>query len=205
MNWMRIGVIGVVIGLILGLAMGWGLWRPKPLPKERPLPAVRQGDGSLVLERRPPVGPPAPPSHQIPAGGKEERRVSVTVKPRWTLPPNPGKPGEIQEPPAPANGCPPVRVDLSLVRMPDQSRRMVASSPDGEVVGGLDMPLEPPRPMPRPLRWGAGALYNPLDRTYGAFLDRDFGPLRLGVEAYQTRQPGGSSSAAAAVRLGIRW
>lgn len=189
--------LAILAGVIIGLSLGWVLYHPRGPRVEAPASAARQADGSLVLERTGTGAKTDPPPHEIPKGGKVERRVSVTVQPR-TPPHTPG-PEDWSRAPAPV--CPPVRVDLSLVRMPDQTRRVVASSPTGEVVGGLDMPAEPPRLQPRAAVWSTGASYDPINRSYGAFVTRDLGPFRVGVEAYQQKQTG----AAARVMVGIRW
>lgn len=199
---------GVLLGLIIGLTLGWKLYRPAPTPREVAASAVRQGDGSLVLERAP-ESAPGPAPHALPIGGVEERRVQVIVKYRDR--PASGPSSAAGAAPSASHtealpvlsdaACPPLRVDLSLVRMPDKSRRVVASSPDGEVVGGVDVPIEPPRPEPRPIRWIAGGIYDPANRTAGAFALRALGPFTVGAQVYQTRPSG----VGAAVMVGVRW
>ena len=205
------GAVGLFC-LILGLLIGYWLYRPALGPVETPASAVRQPDNSLVVERRPDPKPgPAP--HTLPAGGREERRIRIIVNPRPVSGPSstagsaptrviPPSSNGAACPPCGADGliCPPVRVDLSLVRMPDQTRRVVASSPDGEVVGGLDVPIERER-IRRELRWAAGGTYDPMARTWGGFVERDLGPFRIGFEAHQERPTG----AAARVMVGVRW
>jgi len=202
--------MGAVLGLVVGLAVGWRFYRSAPAPVETPASAVRQADDSLVVARAPDSAPgPAP--HLIPAGGREERRIRIVVKPRPVSgPPSVAGSAPSHEstptstgaacPPCGPFTCAPVAVDLSLVRMPDQTRRVVASSPDGEVIGGVDIPIERER-IRRELRWAAGATYDPADRTWGGFLNRDLGPFRLGIEAHQERPTG----AAARVMVGVRW
>lgn len=211
----------LAVGIALGLTIGWKLWKPKPAPVETAAPAARQADGSLVLERKPDAA--AKPAQELPKGAKVERIVQVTVQPKAVQPlpgiPTPGSGGapEARTPgmdPASAPGnpgttspCPPVRVDLTLVRMPDQTRRVIASSPDGTVVGGVDIP-EAPQPQPRVLKWAAGGSWNPADHTYGAWVDRDAAFLRLGAEVNQVRAPalaGGATSYEARIRVGIRF
>ena len=52
---------------------------------------------------------------------------------------------------------------------------MIASSPNGEILAGVDIPVEAARPV-RTLRWAAGGLWNPPDKTWGAWVQRDLGP-----------------------------
>lgn len=77
--------------------------------------------------------------------------------------------------------CPPVQVDLSLVRMPDKTRRVVASSPTGTIISGIDAPLEPAA-MPRIPQWTLSAIaVADVDGIRpGALLSRRIGPLVVG-------------------------
>ena len=186
------------------MALGWMLWRPKPPKPEPYAPAVVQQDGSLVLERKP--MPDAKPAQQVPKGARVERVVQVKVQPRNATPTAAtGTPGS-----GPVNvlpELPPVTVDLSLVRMPDQTRRVIASSPDGTIVGGVDIPVEAAR-QARALKWSAGGTWNPADRSWGAWVQRDVGPVVLGADALQVRDPvqaGGRLRWVGLVRAGIRW
>lgn len=201
-RWTERGVV-LTVGAIVGMVLGWILWKPE-IPPETYAPEKRQADGSLILERKP--QPDAKPAHEIPKGAKLERIVKVQVKPRSDTPTAAtGTPGS-----GPVNvlpELPPVTVDLSLVRLPDQTRRVIVSSPNGEVIGGVDVPVEAARPV-RSLRWAAGGLWNPSDRTWGAWLQRDLGPAVLGVDAFQVRDPataGGATRWLAHLRLGVRF
>lgn len=195
----HLGAAGV--GLVVGLGVGWKLWTSPPPRPEPYAPEIRQKDGSLVLERKPlPKGEAVKlvPPPQMPAGATLERLASVTVQPRpITLPEIPGatRGSTVQ--------CPPVKVDLALVRMPDQTRRVIASSPDGDVVGGVDIPIEP-APAIRNFRNAAGVSFH-VQRTYGVWAERDWGPARLGAEVMQQRMPDGRITWNAGVRVGIRW
>jgi len=144
-----------------------------------PAAAQSQADGSVIAERRP-EAKPTPAPHMIPQGAVEERRVSVTVQPRANL----KVPAAGQSAPLPD----PVHVDLSLIRQGD-GRRVVASSPDGDVIGALDVPIEPAL-MPAAGRpWAAGLTCSVGDscalRTAGVIVQRDFERVRAGVEAYR--------------------
>ena len=162
--WQLIVLVGglLLVGALIGGTAGYLLGRgDAPRPESiAPAPEQRQPDSSLMLERRPAAAPAKAP-HQIPAGAVEERRVAVTVQPEH-------------------EDCPPVRLDLSLIREGD-GRRVVASSPDGRVTGGLDLPIErglisaPARP------WAAGVSWEPRHELGGVWLQRDVSRLVLGA------------------------
>src|SRR3546814_7712432 len=78
-----------------------------------------------------------------------------------------------------------VRTDLSLVQQ-DGGRRVIASSPDGTVIGGVDVPITQTLLPPTPHRWAAGANYDPFGQRYGAWVERDFGRLRVGADVNQS-------------------
>lgn len=182
MNRINTLIVVIVITAIIALAGGWYLWRPAPPKPETYAVEQTQNDGSTILERKPDDS--ARPEHQIPKGAKVERIVSVTVKakPVETTPVGiqEGEGGIIEK----KADCPPVKVDMSLVRMPDDTRRVVASSPDGEVVGGVDIPVEAAKPE-RKLLWSAGLMFNPLDKRYGGYVDRKMGPFVVGGQILQ--------------------
>lgn len=74
-----------------------------------------------------------------------------------------------------------VTVDLTLARMPDGTRRVIASSPDGEVIGGLDIPTVNITPH-RVLKNAIGMRYvvtSDGGREYGPVYHRDLGWARL--------------------------
>lgn len=91
-----------------------------------------------------------------------ERKVDLNVKPH--------------APEVPAN------VELSLIRLKDDTRRVIAWSDDAEVAG-IDVPLEPIYVPAPPKRWTAGLYVNPArPDNFGVFLDRDVGRMRIGTE-----------------------
>lgn len=145
----------LVLGLALGLGAGWKLYRPKPAPVETAAPAIRQADKSLVLQRQPEAKPE--PKHELPKGAKLERQIQVTVLPSIPM--------EGQKIPGFGSLEPkPITVDLSLVRLQDGTQRVIASSDQGTVIGGLDVPVQGPMPTAKPLRWSGSVL-----RGYDAY------------------------------------
>jgi len=163
-----------------GMSLGWKMRAPKPGKLDPPAAAVRQSDGSLIPERKP--DPSAKPAQEIPKGSVVERIVYATIKPKSAVDPLPMI-GDVQQAvvvPAVATPCPPVRVDLTLIRQPDQTRRVILSSPDGEVVGGLDVPVEA-APEQRVQKWAVTGLigydFRQRCRVYGAMASRSAGPF----------------------------
>lgn len=207
----------LAVGIAVGLGIGWELWQPKPPKVETYAPQVRQRDGSLVLERKPMAPEDAAkvvPLPQLPKGVKVERQVQVVVRPNppaepvSPLPSGSGAstgdnltPDHIGEP---TELIHPVRVNLALVRMPDQTRRVIASSPDGEVVGGVDIP-EAPAVQTKTLKWAAGGSWNPADKTWGGWVERDVAFVRVGADVFQQRDFNGRVTWAGMVRAGIRF
>lgn len=168
---LRIAALAAV-AIAAAAAFGWWLGRPVKVI-ETPAPAVAQPDGSRILERRPDAK--ARPKQRVPKGARVERVMAVEVKPEG----GGLKPGKET-----------LRVDMSLVRLPDATRRVIASSPDGEVVGGLDIPVETAAPAPEPKKWAAGVSWSPTHRTAGIWVERDLWRVRLGAELAQTRPLG---------------
>jgi hypothetical protein len=186
--------------LLVAVALGaylFGVRTTQPVRENiEPVGSQSQPDGSVILARAPAASAPADatPRQTIPKGAKVERVISATIKPRAVLKiPTAGA----ESAPA-ATECPPVRIDLSLIREGDQ-RRIIASSPDGDVVAGLDVPLEAGT-IPTTHPWSAGLSYG-TDRTPGVYVERDLGRIRVGAEAI--RQEAGTVQGR--VRLGWNW
>lgn len=192
-RWSLRGAAAAVL-LLIGVGIGYAIWGHPWATPGGPAPEKRQGDGSLVLERQPAKEPPKTP-HAIPEGGHVERHVSVTVQPTGGRSGQPDPSGQEPAGGGQAAACGPVRVDLSLVRLEDGSARVVASSPDGEVTGGLDIPVARPGlqlELTRP--WATGVSYAG-DRAWGVFVQRDIWRVRLGLEVNATTDGGSEARA----------
>lgn len=161
---------GAIAALVAAAAIGWRLGQPEPVV-ETAAPAQQHPDGSVTLERKPDAA--AKPVHPVPKQSTVERVGRVTVQP------------------AAAIDAPPVNVDWSLVREQDGGKRVIASSPDGVIVGGVDIPIETAAPLPPQKRWAAGLSWSPQHETYGAWIERDVpvfaATARVGVDINQTR------------------
>ena len=157
------GLIEDIVLLLVIIGAAWGVWHwasNRPVI-ETPAVAVVQSDASVVLARTA-TNSKAKPKQIIPKKAKVERIAQVTVKPTVV------------------NGDG-IKVDMTLFREPDGSRRVVASSPDGVVVGGVDIPVETPS-LEGAHPWAAGLNFDPIHQTPGVWMDRDMGRLRVGVE-----------------------
>ncbi len=160
-------------------------------------PESRQTDGSLVLASEP-TATPIPPPHDL-GGQQETRRVSVTVAPR-----------AVAAAPDQRGDCPPVTVDLSLVRDGAGQTRVIASSPHGVVTGGLDAPITPTVSIRQTL-WAAGVGYDLQSEAVGIRVDRDFRhnvawlPNRVSADAMLGDYNRDGSRSEAAVRVWALW
>ncbi|WP_159670672.1 hypothetical protein [Andreprevotia sp. IGB-42] len=186
-------LLALISLLLIGAAITVGFWwgsHGKPVVENiSSAQALRQQDGSVVAERVP-QQKPGPAPHRLPKGSIEERRMHVVVKPSPAA-------AKLDASGAAYCDCGPVAVDLSLVRVGD-GRRVVASSPDGNIISALDVPIEPALIPPEPKRWAAGVSYDPAAHTPGIWLERDLARIRLGVEVQQRRD----GNAAARFRVG---
>lgn len=171
-NWKAAAMLGAcVLGTSL---LHWAIsYYQRPTAESiSAAPAVKQSDGSVVLRRDPlPAGQASKPPHQIPVGYKPERQVSAKIQPRQP-------------------DCPPVTVDMTIARDDEGGRRVIVSSPDGEVIDGLDIPLERGLVMPEQKKWAVGLAVNPADKRLGVWAARDLGRLRLGADVRQATHGG---------------
>jgi hypothetical protein len=204
--------------ILIGFVIAWVLYRPKPAPPETAAPEVRHADGSLTLERKPQDAKTASaiPKIDLPAGAKIEREVQVTVAQgvhnaapgvsnlrgidfgtTSSIPPSlkSNLNANILSP----TPCPPLTVDLSLVRLKDQTHRVIASSPDGTIVGGVDIPIEAPK-IPRPTRWSVSALAG-----YDSHVGRNVWGGEVGYQRGPFVIQGGAIGGTAFVGAGIRF
>ena len=184
-RWTVVGVAGIV-GVIAGIVIGWGLWKPKPMKPETYAPAIRQEDGSLVAERKPMMPEQVKITHTLPKGATSERTGDVVFRPFGEVKAQTNgerHQGEAESLPA----IPEFKIDWTLAKTKDDGRRMIFSSKDGEIISATDIPIDTPE-KPRRLTWAAGGSWNPVDRTFGGWIQRDIGPFVVGAHVFQVRQ-----------------
>jgi len=183
-------VAALVLAIIVGLVAGYWLAHPAPVV-ETYAPPVIQADGSTIVERKPDAK--AKPKQILPKRTKLERVVQIEAQGQGIKLAS----GEVKT-------CPRVTIDLSLVRTDDGSKRVIASSPDGEITGAIDIPVETAAPPPAPKPWAAGISVNPVTQTGGIWIERDIGRVRLGVEINQAR-PSMIAPLATEIRVRAGW
>jgi len=174
--------------VIVGLLIGWWLWYPHDAPIEKYAPAIILKDGAQVAARVPdaPIPEAVPRAvKQIP-GAKLVRAISIDVQPK-------SKDGDTT--------CKPEHIDIGIVKMPDQTERVIVSDQSGNVTKAIDIPVAPIK-LQRELKWSVGVDYDALNRRYGGFIERDVGPFRLGFDLIQTADTRGFTALA---RVGIRF
>lgn len=196
----------VLVGILITLCFAWWAWRPDPPKPETYKPEVKQADGSVILEKKPDAA--AKPAQEIPKGARLVRKATITMQAKLPAATVSGsmtvesvieqvknapkavvalmeRKEESAESMSATADCPPVTVDLSLVEMPDKSQRVVASSPDGQVLGGVDIPVQNAEPQPEQPKWAAGAAIS-TRQNLGVWVDRDLGFMRIGAQINTT-------------------
>ena len=186
-----VGGVALLIALAAGAFGGWYFFAPVPVV-ETAKPGFVQADGSQGLTVAPDAK--AKPKHQTPKGAKVERVGQIVAQ--GATPP------EIAA--CTATPCPSVTIDTSLVRLPDGSRRVIVSSPDGQVLDGVDIPVESAAPPPEPPKWAVGISIDPIRQTPGIWAERDVWRVRVGAEINQTRLVAGGPSAPE-LRVRVGW
>ena len=188
-------VLGVafVTGTATGLTFGWKLWRPaKKTIVEKQAPEVKQKDGSLIIQRDP--NAKIEHKNEVPEGAVVEREVKVVVSPGQLPEGTTGTLGSLPVDEAGRaaatvlpNPSSKVTIFLTLVKMKDGTRRVIASSPNGTIdSASIDIPTQPIINVEtKPLKWTAGAIYGQDSEggtSKGVFLDRKVGWAVAGAE-----------------------
>lgn len=192
----------ILISVVITLALSWQLWKPKPPVQETYKPEVKQDDGSIILEKKPDAK--AKPTATIPKGSVIERVVKFKVQAKTPIS-DVNTQVEVTEKvavkamsKAPIESakteaalacfCPPVDVEMVLIRNSDQTRSVILKSDNGEILNAVDIPVELAKPIQEQPKWAVGAVIDPFKQTYGAFIDRDLGFMRLGAQLNQRKQ-----------------
>ena len=202
-------LVGGALIFAAGLGLGYKIWHQK-IVQETPALAVVHPDAAVTLARAPDAkAKPAQPKQDLPKGATVERieKIVVTPKPTPEPAPTPALPGATT--PLPPSPCPPVHLDLTVVKLPDGTQRVIASSPDGQVDANasVDIPVAGAAPPPGRANWGLGGVYgvgeNGMTSRGALAMRRVLGPLWGQVEVtkdtYDTMHSGWSGRLAVVV------
>lgn len=200
-RWMVVAGAAIA-GAIAGLLVGWSLWGAG----ERKVQEVYakeevQKDGSILAEKKPGALRPAP---VLPKGATVERVIQVKVKPNATPTVGTAIPGSGDQS---APELPTTTLDLTLVKLADGTRRVVLKSPDGTIQGAVDSPMLLEAPTKARV-WALGAVLGAGEggrSIRGLSLERDLGPVRVGVDALRCTQSQQRPSWEGLVRVMLRW
>lgn len=177
-------VVVLAFGLVaIGSVIGYMRHKPTETRQESHVASVVQSDGSIILERSPSESTVAP--MKIPKGAKMERIVKVSIKPKPSTK-------------ASDSDCTPVTLDLALVRKQDNTRRVIASSPDGVIIGGVDIPVSDP--YEEKARNAAGIEWIAGTKQVRPWIERDYGNSRIGTSIWEE-----SGKPAASIRVGFQF
>ena len=191
-------VVSCVVGVFGGLGIGKMLWFKPPRQGDTiARPEVRVSPGTLVLGQVTMKAGDIPNKPPIPKGETLKRIIRVTVRDTtrahdtlWF-----GDEAKVCPP------CSPVEVDLALThgKLGD---RVTASTPTGEVLAGMDIPLydnTPPAERPCGVSGIIGTPTTGKTPALGVNVSRDFGPARIGAGVIY------SGAASLNVQVGIRF
>jgi hypothetical protein len=167
-------LVSLGIGVVGGMALEWRITnRKNPTPEASQ--AIQMKDGALVLPVTPSAQPIPHPS--LPVGAKIIRQASVVV----TTGSHQEGASTIQSPTIPS--IPPtLTLNWNELQMKDGSDRLEVSTPDGQILSGVDLGREPE---PKTLNWTVSATYT-VDwlkgrKVWGAMITRNCGPFVAGV------------------------
>lgn len=210
--WLIVGLAMFLLGWYLGVKEKQKGFKPEPAA-----PAIHQKDGSVVLERKE-TNPETKSNVELPPGAKLQRKITLMVKPQEQQSEN----GVLTQS-SNASGwvgpdgvnlslekltqSNPLVIDLSLVKMPDGTTRVVGKTGEGYTLEGLDQPVEP---LEAPVAY-KNALHISARLAgggYGVFYTRDFlkrFTAGASIQFIQDKSLSRGVSAEAWASLGYRW
>lgn len=176
----------IIIGsVVVAFACSYAFFGDKGKPVAEGY-APQQVIGSTVVAERVPDAN-AKPKTELPKGGKVNRLAKLTVQ---ASPVADAKTGVAT--------CPPIDVDLTLIDMPDSTKRFAASS-NGQIVKFIDIPVATAY-VPTEKKWGVGVSYN-TEKKSGIWVDHYSGSIVSGVALRKSE----NSNVVGEARLGFRF
>ena len=175
---MKVYAIFIAIGAVLGFFIGRAVYiTPKP-KQETFAQKVIQTDGSVIIERNPYEN-----TKKIikPTDSKLIRQAFFEIKP---------------------NNEANIKLNLSLIRLEDQTMRIIAKTDNGTIINAVDVPIDP---LGRRLeaKWGLGVIYG--NESQGLFIERFTDRFIFGLDVIKQNHFAINNKYAYAFRFGYKF
>lgn len=183
----------ILAAILLSMSCLSGIYIGYKMFDNKPEVVVQHSAGEVVINNSTKLLAKQPDKNAkadmpLPKGATLERLVKFSVKQKAkpaqeaTQTPNVegkigGKTGEKSS----DELCPPIDISLALITDKDKQQRVEAYSPNGEIVGGIDIPVRDITIPKEVKKWAVGVSYNTLE-VKGLWVERDVGRIRLGAE-----------------------
>lgn len=186
----------ILAAILLSLSCLLGVYIGYKVFDNSPQVVVQHSAGETVLDENTKLLAKEPDKNAkadmpLPKGATLDRVVKFSVKqktkPKQEGPQTPnveGKIGGVSGETPLDELCPPIDISLALITDKDKQQRVEAHSSNGEIVGGIDIPVRDLTIPKEPNKWAIGASYNTA-KIKGIWLERDLGRIRLGAEAQE--------------------
>jgi hypothetical protein len=187
-----LGAILLILSCLFGVYIGYKVFDNKPnIVVQHSARETVLDENTKLLAKEPDKNAKA--DMPLPKGATLERIVKFTVKQKRLSAKvqevvesgkQQGMDGGISGDKSLDELCPPIDISLALITDMDKQQRVEAYSPNGEIVGGIDIPVRDLTIPKEQNKWAIGASYNTA-KIKGIWLERDLGRIRLGAEAQE--------------------
>lgn len=175
------------LSCLSGIYIGYKMFNNKPeIVYQHSAGEVVINDSTKLLAKQPDKDAKA--DMPLPKGATLERVVKFSVKQKAKPVQEATESGNVEGKVGGVSGetsldelCPPIDISLALILDKDKQQRVEAYSPNGEIVGGIDIPVRDITIPKEAKKWAIGMSYNTLE-VKGLWVERDVGRIRLGAE-----------------------
>ena len=182
-----LAAILLCMSCLSGIYIGYKMFDSKPeIVYQHSAGEVVVNSNTKILAKQPDKDAKA--DMPLPKGATLERAVKFSVKQKaqpkqeGTQTPNvEGKVGGVSGETSLDELCPPIDISLALILDKDKQQRVEAYSPNGDIMGGIDIPVRDITIPKEAKKWAIGMSYNTLEAK-GLWVERDIGRIRLGAE-----------------------
>lgn len=181
-----LATILLCLSCLSGIYIGYKMFNNKPeVVVQHSAGEVAINDNTKLLAKEPDKNAKA--DMPLPKGATLERVVKFSVKQKAKAKESTesgnveGKVGGKNSETPMDELCPPIDISLALILDKDKQQRVEAYSINGEIVGGIDIPVRDITIPKEAKKWAVGMSYNTLE-VKGLWVERDVGRIRLGAE-----------------------